>query len=70
MDPRVVAISTLGAGFKAVDGGSRRVSPRKRSVVLDDDGESSDWLRGMRDRDAMYAREVGKILYESIKFAI
>ena len=71
-EPRVVAISTLGVGLKGVGGGSRRVSPRKWSVVvLDDDNDgSSGWLRGTRDRDVMYARDVDKILYESIKFAI
>ena len=66
-EPRVVAISTLDVGFKDVGGGSKRVSPRKWSVVLD---ESSGWLLGTRDRDARYARDVGKILYASIKFAI
>ena len=68
-EPRVVAISTLGVGFKEVGGGSKRVSPRKWSVVLDDD-DGSGWLRGTRDRDAMYERDVGRISYESIKFAI
>jgi hypothetical protein len=53
-----------------VGGGSRRVSPRKWSVVLDNDDGSSGWLRGTRDRDAIYARDVDRILYESIKFAI
>ena len=69
-EPRVVAISTFGVGFKGVGGGSRRVSPRKWSVALDNDDGSSGWLRGTRDRDAIYARDVGRILYESIKFAI
>jgi hypothetical protein len=40
-EPRVVAMSTLGTGFKGVGGGSKRVSPRKCSVVLDDDDGSS-----------------------------
>ena len=53
VEPRVVAISTLGVGFKGVGGGSKRVSPRRWSVELDDDDLSSGWLRGTRDRDAM-----------------
>ena len=71
--PRVVANNCRGVGWVGVEGARRKVSPRKFGLGCSVD-ELGGWenLRwgGRREREAMWDRDVGLIVYASMKFAV